>query len=200
RGGKDGYNYVCILQDKFIFSQFARSLNQPTARNIALCSTEAITWLDDMTTTPWNNLTSERTRQFDGFCKPLSGINGQGAFPLTFCDGRWFVREEEVAIEQLKQRIGRPYLIQERIRQHQKMAQLHPESVNTIRLITFNNAGRIQAFSAAQRIGTEGRSLDNWTAGGILVGVNLESGRLRETGLYKPGYGGRVTRHPQTGV
>ncbi len=66
--------------------------------------------------------------------------------------------------------------------------------------MTFNNGGDVQVFSAGLRIGTKGRSLDNWTAGGILLGIDLESGRVREEGFYKPGYGGRVSRHPQTDV
>jgi hypothetical protein len=96
--------------------------------------------------------------------------------------------------------IDGPWLIQERVQQHSTMSALHPHSINTVRVITFNDRGNVRVFSAAQRMGTNGRHVDNWTAGGIMVGVDLENGRLRADGFFKPGYGGRVQHHPQTGV
>lgn len=197
-----GYNYVCLLRDKFVFSQFVASLGFPTPRNVAICNETTITWLDHMRSTPLETVLHENERQFDGFCKPLEGINGRGAFPLRLAGGKLFVNNDEITLEQLRERLGEggQFLIQERVRQIAKMNELHPESINTVRVITFNNKGNVQAFSAAQRIGTQGRSLDNWTAGGILVGVDLETGRLRADGIYKPGYGGIVQEHPQTRV
>lgn len=195
-----GYNYVCILRDKFVFSQFVSSLGFPTPKNVAICDSQSITWLDKMRTVSLDALVPDTELHFDGFCKMLEGINGKGAFPLALKDGKLFINDEEITVDQLKDRLDGQYLIQERVRQHGKMSELHPASINTIRLITFNNRGNVQAFCSAQRMGTNGRSLDNWTAGGILVGVDLESGRLYDEGVYKPGYGGIVREHPQTHV
>lgn len=195
-----GYNYVCILRDKFIFSQFVSSLGFPTPKNLALCDRGSITWLGDMRTVPLNDLLQDDNIQFDAFCKMLSGINGRGAFPLRLRENRLFINDEEITLDQLRDRLDGQYLVQERVRQHPKMSELHPHSTNTMRLITFNNGGKVELFSAAQRMGTKGRSLDNWTAGGILVGIDVATGRLREEGVYKPGYGGRVRQHPETQV
>ncbi len=189
-----------MLRDKFVFSQFVSSLSFPTPKNLAICDHESVTWLDEMRRAPLETLLLDKTLHFDAFCKPLSGINGRGAFPLRLNGGRLFINDEEVTLDQFKARLDGQHLIQERVQQHSKMSELHPNSINTIRLITFNNDDQVQVFSAALRMGTKGRSLDNWTAGGILVGVDLASGRLCEEGVYKPGYGGRVHRHPDTHV
>ncbi len=198
--GDPGYNYVCILRDKFVFSQFVSSLDLPTITNLALCDRCSITWLDHMRTAPLATLLQHKDRQLDGFCKRLAGIAGKGAFALKLSDGKLFINETESTLDELKDRLDGQYLIQERVHQHPHMSSLHPHSVNTIRLITFNNNGRVTPFAAALRIGTHGKNVDNWAAGGIIVGVDLMSGQLREEAFYKPGYGGRVVKHPDTNV
>jgi hypothetical protein len=194
------YNYLCLINDKFVFSQFLASLKMPTPRNLAVCDAQEFTWLGETRPLPLAEAFRDQTRRFDGFCKPLIGRNGRAAFPLRLEDGRLFVNAEEIGLEGLRARLRGKHLIQERVRQHPEMSRLHPSSINTIRLITFNNGGVVEPFSAALRMGTKGRTVDNWTAGGILVGVDLSSGRVRGKGFYKPGYGGEVRVHPQTEV
>lgn len=198
--GQPACDYRCLLRDKFIFSQLAGSLSIPCSVNLALCSGVSVSWLPGLDSTTWDEIAFDHEKKFDGFCKPLSGINGRGAFPLALREGRFFLGEEEISPSELKEKVTGKCVLQDRIRQHRTMESLHPASVNTIRLITFNNEGNVELFSAAQRIGTKDRGLDNWTAGGILVGINPTTGRLKKTGFYKPGYGGRVERHPQSGI
>ncbi len=198
--GGHRYNYVCILRDKLVFSQFASSLNFPTPKTIATCDQESITWLDGLNTVPLSTLFPASERRFSGFCKPVTGMRGKGAFPLRLENRKLFIGDDEVTLDQLRSRLDGQYLIQERIQQHPNMGSLHLSSINTIRLITFNSGGNVVIFSAALRVGTAGRSVDNWAAGGIVLGIDLGSGRLRTDGLYKPGYGGRVQQHPQTQV
>jgi hypothetical protein len=197
---KEGYNYVCILRDKFIFGQFLTSLGIPTAKNIALINRDQITWLSDMKQEPLAAIIGDPERNINGFCKKLAGILGEGAFPLQVNEGRLFTQESEMTVAQLKERLQGQYLLQDRIMQHPRMSELHPSSVNTIRLITFNNRGKVEVFCAALRIGTLGRSVDNWGSGGIVVGIDPETGRLQKEGLFRPGYGVRVEQHPDTGV
>ena len=199
--GGDGCNYICLLQDKFVFSQFVSSLGFPTPKNLAIVDQASVTWLNPMKTAPLEDLLRDGDLRFDAFCKRLSGISGKGAFPLSLRDRRLFINDEAITTTQLKDRLHiHQYLIQERVRQHATMSELHPPSLNTIRLMTFNNSGTVRVFSAALKVGANGRSLDNWSAGGILVGIDLESGRLRGEGVFKPGYGSKVREHPQTGV
>lgn len=194
------YNYVCILRDKFVFSQFLISLGFPTTKNLALSDADQVTWLSDMKSMPINSLAEDREININGFCKKLTGTFGTGAFAVKINGGRLYVKEKEITIDQLKESLNGQYLLQERVTQHLKMSELHPESVNTIRMVTFNNNGKVEVFCAALRIGTKGRNVDNWSAGGILVGIDLQTGRLQKEGFYKPGYGGRIEKHPDTGI
>ena len=49
------------------------------------------------------------------------------------------------------------------------------------------------------RMGAHGSTVDNWAKGGLIVGVDND-GNLQEYGYYKPGYGTKTDKHPDTGV
>lgn len=195
------YNYVCLLRDKFVFAQLVSSLGIPTPRAVAILDRDSVTWLDrGPLNLPLESLTDERSRDLDGFCKPLDGIQGTGAFPLKIAGGRIQTRDRPITLQGLRERLGSRYLLQERIEQHPRMSALHPHSVNTVRLITFCSDGKATLFSAAQRIGSGGKSVDNWAAGGLIVSIDPLRGELRGEGFFKPGYGGRTAVHPDTGL
>lgn len=194
------FNYASLLRDKFIFGQLLCSLQFPTPKNIALLDHAGVTWLNSMKTISLSSLNSDEHLNIDGFCKKLMGMRGEGAFPLRITGGKIYSGETELTAEHLSEKISGQYLLQERILQHQAISMLHPHSVNTLRIVTFNNYGVTEVFCAMLRMGTNKRNIDNWAAGGIVVGIELESGTLRKEGLYKPGYGGRVESHPDTGV
>lgn len=194
------YNYVCLLQDKFVFGQFLASLGFPTPNNIAIFDKKEITWLNNMKTEPLDTLITNPSINVNGFCKKLSGILGEGAFTLRIIEGKFYTNDSEIKFDQLKGKIDGQYLFQERITQHPKMSELHPASVNTIRLVTFNNSGKVDVFSTVLRIGAKGKSVDNWASGGIIVSIDKQTGKLVKEGMFKIGYGGRVTTHPDTGV
>ncbi len=197
--GSEGYNYICLLKDKFVFSQFVRSLGFPTPKNLAICNRESLTWLSDMRTLPLEALLQEEV-VFDGFCKPLAGRQGQGAFPLSARGGKLFSDGEEISLEHFKRLLKEQSLIQERVQQHPKMSELHSHSLNTIRLVTFNREGAVEPLLALLRVGANGKTVDNWSVGGILLDIDMASGRVRGDGVLKPGYGARISEHPQTHV
>lgn len=198
--GRASYNYVCVLRDKFVFSQFVSSLGIATPRSLALLDASHLTWLDTNVTMPLPAICDRSDVTFDGFCKKIGGIQGDGAFPLRIDAGSLFVRDRRISVEDLRDRLDDRYLLQQRIQQHETLSALHASSVNTVRLITFANAAGVELFAAAMRIGTHGKSVDNWAAGGVIVGIDPKCGELRGEGFHKPGYGGRVQRHPDSGI
>lgn len=200
RTGRAPYNYVCLLRDKFVFSQFVNSLGIATPRGFALLDAERLTWLDTNETVSLDAITERPDVVLDGFCKKLGGIQGDGAFPLRIDRGSLYVRDAQITVAELKSRLDDRYLLQQRIIQHDTMRALHPSSVNTVRLITFATASNIELFAAALRVGTHRKSVDNWAAGGLIVGIDPQRGELRGEGFYKPGYGGRATLHPDSGI
>jgi hypothetical protein len=200
RPGGMNFNYACLLRDKFIFGQLMASLQMPTPKNIALLDNGYVTWLDTMETVPLISLTHQPNFEVDGFCKKLTGIKGEGAFPLRVSRGQIYSAGQELSAAQLQQKMSGQYLWQEKVAQHEDVSRLHAASVNTMRILTFNNNGKIKLFSAALRIGTNNRSVDNWGAGGIAVPIDLETGKLAGEGVYKPGFGSRIKHHPDSGI
>lgn len=200
RNRKNGthFDYVCLLQDKFIFSQFLSSLKFPTPRNVALWDSRELTWLDTMEPVPLEQLSKRDDEEW--FCKPLTGIAGRGSFCLRIDGGRFIIDGEEASIGTLRRRLRGRYLFQERLVQHPRMAELHPASINTLRLVTCRSHHSIDLISTNIRMGTDGKVVDNWNSGGIVIAVDHAKGTLAAEGFFKPGYGGRVRRHPTTGT
>jgi hypothetical protein len=194
------FNYACLTGDKFVFGQFLKSLGFPTPVNIALLDEKGIRRLDSNTKESYIDFLNHPDKPLNGFCKKLRGIRGEGAFPMQIEKGRVYSNGKELSVTELKHKIHGTYLLQERIRQHPDMARIHPASINTIRLVTFNNDGQVELFFAAARFGADGRSVDNWNAGGIAVAIDMATGRLRGHGIQKWSYGKRADRHPDTDI
>ena len=75
---------------------------------------------------------------------------------------------------------GENFCLQEAVKQHEFMSNLCSTSVNTIRLCLYRSVENEQCHVTASiiRIGQEGSFLDNAHAGGMIVGVNLQTGEL----------------------
>lgn len=94
------------------------------------------------------------------------------------------------------------FIIQEEVQQHSELAKLNSHTLNTIRIDTFKPFGGIpEVISAYMRIGRSSSHVDNLTSGGLRVGIDSATARLKEFGtsnLYRSGM--RVTAHPDTKV
>lgn len=93
-------------------------------------------------------------------------------------------------------------LIQPRVRQHPALTGLFPHALNTIRLDSFIDGDRVHHTGAALRIGTGTMNYDNWAQGGIIVGIDMQTGSLKGRGYRKPKFADCpfYDRHPDTGV
>ena len=68
-------------------------------------------------------------------------------------------------------------LIEEVVIQCKKMNDLYPHSINTVRIITVNRYdGKVKVVAAYQRIGNNGRIVDNYNGGGMVVPINEQTG------------------------
>ena len=75
---------------------------------------------------------------------------------------------------------GNNYLVQEAIKQHPFFAQFNPSSVNTLRICTYRSVvdEEVIVFACALRMGSKGSFTDNTHSGGVIVKVDLETGRI----------------------
>lgn len=90
---------------------------------------------------------------------------------------------------------GGNFVIQERVKNHTSIAHVYPNSVNSLRVITYICDNQIHIAPLSMRFGINGRVVDN---AGIFIGVDKE-GYLCETGFSKKGLI-RYSTHPDTGV
>ena len=127
----------------------------------------------------------------DAFAKPSDGQLGNGVFSLKVANGIIYKDGNAINIDDLLRiLLSADYLIQERIVQHPKLSALCSTTLNSIRLQTvMDSEGNVIPFGAGLRMGREGSFVDNWAKGGIFVGINPETGKLRSRGFLKPQYG-----------
>ena len=89
-------------------------------------------------------------------------------------------------------------VIEEPIVQHKKMAELHIQSVNTLRVTTLYHQGKVYVVSAALRIGTGDNCTDNLHNAGIACAVDIENGIVISKGYDK--YMKTCLYHPDTKI
>ncbi len=124
------------------------------------------------------------------FVKPIDGLQGRGTSLIRPGDDV----EAFVAT-------ARNVIVQPRVRQHSLLRRLAPNSVNTVRIDTLPNGDRWLNNAAVLKVGIGENIVDNGSAGGISIGIDLATGRLHPVGHQKPKYGSKMfDRHPDTGV
>ena len=91
-----------------------------------------------------------------------------------------------------------PFVVEEMIKTHEALTVMNPDSVNTVRVETFFDGKNAYIANAFFRVGKAGFFVDNGSAGGIIVPIHLETGKLAEQGRDKTNITYRV--HPDTGI
>ena len=124
------------------------------------------------------------------FVKPIDGIQGKGTRLIRPGDDVMaFVSS------------ARNVIVQPRIRQHPLLQKLSPHSVNTVRIDTLRVGDRWVNSAAVLKAGVGESIVDNGSAGGVFIGIDVESGKLQPVGRQKPKFSTEVyDRHPDTGV
>lgn len=196
-----------INQDKFYFYLFLSRLGIPTPKVFCFIKNKQILYVDeqfniDSSLTIRDQLRQLFSNDLEAFAKPSDGMLGQGAFKLKIKDSVVEMDDVKHTLEDLIDAVlSADYLIQELIVQDEKMSALCPTSVNTIRMQTvMDKDGNVIPFGSGVRIGRVGNYVDNWAKGGVFVGIDMETGRLKDMGILKPKYGTKVFEHPDTHV
>ena len=192
------HDYTCILRDKDLFATLLTDWGFETPHTVA-CVRSA------------NDIDAAVEKVFSNkgafFCKPLDGQCGGGVFRLVVSDDRAMINGEDMsygdAEKILKDRFAQSaYLIQTLVVQHPEVSRIYDKSVNTIRLITVYDKknNMVVPLSAVLRVGANGNTVDNWAAGGLAIGIEMETGKLKQYGFYKHGKGTKTECHPDTGT
>lgn len=89
-------------------------------------------------------------------------------------------------------------LLEERVVQCECFSALNPSSVNTVRFITYYTKTGVEVPYCFMKIGRNGSFVDNGGAGGILVGIDKETGCLNTDGFDE--FIRRYEKHPDSGI
>lgn len=138
----------------------------------------------------------------DIITKSATGGSGENILKFTKADGILVDKlGEKLELSKLSKFYNGNFLIQECIKQHNDIAKFHPGTLNTIRAITYRSLtdNEIYVISAMLRIGQGQSVVDNISAGGIAVGINIEeNGKFNKYAFDK--YGNHWLQHPESGI
>ncbi len=113
------------------------------------------------------------------FCKPsIDSSSGMGCRVVDLKAGKDKISGK--SIETILNELGKDFLIQEKIQCHEKVKALHPNSVNTFRVMTYRWKDGIRVLPVIMRIGQGKSFLDNAHAGGMFIAINND-GQLHKT-------------------
>lgn len=127
-------------------------------------------------------------------CKPTSGTGGKG---MLFGN----LQEMGMTAEEYYDTYldGNGYDVEELIIQDPSMAKFHPQSINTVRPVTFLKDGKVTFLFVIMRIGTGDNHVDNLSSGGICVAVDADSGKIISGAINRTELT-PLEVHPDTGI
>lgn len=120
--------------------------------------------------------------------KPLNGIGGKGISKFYVNDGNNKEVYEAIMEE--------PAIIEECIVQAKEIAEIWPNTLNTIRIMTIRQNGKTEILNALLRIGV-GDNVDNFASGGVAVMVDIKTGKVFTDAVNKKGK--VFKKHPNSG-
>ncbi len=125
--------------------------------------------------------------------KPVAASRGNGirkeASPRT---------EEEIRAAFKALLEAGPCVLEELIDQDPRIAQLHPQSVNTIRYATYLDDEQVHTIACFIKIGRGESVIDNGGAGGFLAAIDEATGKIVTPG--KTEFGEVIEVHPDTDI
>ena len=128
----------------------------------------------------------------DCIIKPADGSLGIGVQKI-------FKQEPSEQTRDLYEKCVRAkMLLEECVKGCKELQAFHPQSLNSIRLVTMAFKGKAVAFGALFRMGIGNMIIDNVHAGGFCTQVDMKTGIIESNGLTTSGL--LVTHHPDTGL
>ncbi len=126
--------------------------------------------------------------------KPSGNYGGNGISWIE-CDHNTDIRAlfDKLVYEHKK------FICEEAVIAADYMKKLYPNSINTVRVLTYyNEPDEPVVLCALQRVGQNRSVVDNYSSGGIIASIDLDSGIINSGGVDKNHY--HYTSHPDTGV
>jgi len=186
---------------KVDFGEFVTNLGGRSPKTIALIRNATVVAPASASGTTVENYLKELPAG-SYFCKPNVGRNGIGAFRLTVgAEGPRVDDDARGYSDVTNVFSSEDYVIQEWVAplQHPDIARFRDGVINTMRLVTFDTDTGPKAIAASLRMAISLKSIDSWTQGGVVAGIDLKRGVLKPFGCLKKGLK-IVDSHPGSGL
>ena len=135
---------------------------------------------------------NELVTNYDCIAKPLNESRGKGIFKIYKDDS---AKDAQKLYDLF---VNDNYLVEQCIENCQQLKAFHPQSLNTIRVVTVSNKEKACVFSGVLRVGVGDSVVDNSHAGGISAQINVESGIVETDGA--DSHGNRYEYHPDSNI
>ena len=129
---------------------------------------------------------------YDCIIKPCDGVRGQGIFKAFKNSDH--TDDRKMYDFCVKNRM----LVEQCIESCEELKALHPQSLNTIRVVTIANKEKACVFSGVLRTGVGDSVVDNSHHGGVSAQINVENGVVETDGANTKGE--RFICHPDSGI
>ncbi|MBR5229613.1 MAG: hypothetical protein IKW01_02060 [Firmicutes bacterium] len=125
--------------------------------------------------------------------KPFSGTMGKG---VKNVDIKWWTDIRKLFENLLGE--YNVFIVEELIKAHHTLSALNPDSVNTVRLLTYADGNKKLIHDPTIKIGQKGSFVDNAGSGGLLGYIDMATGKISGNGF--GGDGTRYKEHPYTKI
>ena len=129
---------------------------------------------------------------YDCIVKPCDEARGRGIFKI-YKDAD-HSNDKKLYDSCVKNRM----VLEQCIEDCEELKAFHPQSLNTIRVVTISNKEKACVFSGVFRAGVGDNVVDNTHAGGISAQINTQSGIIETDGADSKG--NRYVCHPDSGI
>ena len=174
------------LDNKCYYGAIFNGLRQP---EFTVCRVGGFWYNSEMKMIDENEVKTIISAEKELFVKAATeSYGGQGVKYITNEEKDFFEQFEDFA----KKTKG-DVIAQRAIKQHKDLAVINDSSVNTIRIISLLTKDGPKIYSSLLRVGMKGKKVDNYTSGGLTVGINHE-GILNKYAYNSKGE--RFDKHP----
>ena len=185
-----------ILQNKNKFREYLYDKNLPIPEYIGKIKGGVFIDRNDdsknISKDNFNNIFNGILQKYEViFVKAVDGQGGAGVYKLS-----------KENIDDIEKEIdySQEYIIEQALIQDDYLNSINPHSLNTLRVITYNNGKEVVIPSCFFRMGTGNSYVDNGSSGGIFMDYNIDTNKLTNKAYRLLNYGGQsFEKHPTSG-
>lgn len=165
--------YRPMLEDKIIFDRYIHGFDIPSPEMLGIVENGKVFWLDKKEFEPLDSIAS---RPIHAYCKMVTSFGGKNIFKIDVEDGQLKINNKQATVDELRASIGKGrYILQQTVVQHEKLSQINPSCINSLRIYTVHDGEKPLYFLSALRMGVDDSIVDNVSSNNMVTGINENS-------------------------